>query len=64
MTKDGEIFILKMPSVKIEDLAKGMLEVFKKRFSNSKISSKIFGEVIFLKFTEYFNISFSICQVV
>ena len=41
MTKDGEIFILKMPSVKIEDLAKGMLEVFKKRFSNSKISSKI-----------------------
>ena len=41
MTKDGEIFILKMPSVKIEDLAKGMLEVFKKRFSNSKITSKI-----------------------
>ena len=40
-TKDGEIFILKMPSVRIEDLAVGMLKVFKKRFAKSSISSKI-----------------------
>jgi len=39
--KDGEIFILKMPSVRIEDLAVGMLKVFKKRFTKSSISSKI-----------------------
>ena len=39
--KDGEIFILKMPSVRIEDLAIGMLKVFKKRFAKSSISSKI-----------------------
>ena len=39
--KDGEIFILKMPSVRIEDLAVGMLKVFKKRFVKSSISSKI-----------------------
>ena len=39
--KDGEIFILKMPSVRIEDLAVGMLKVFKKRFAKSSISSKI-----------------------
>ena len=39
--KDGEFFILKMPSVRIEDLAVGMLKVFKKRFAKSSISSKI-----------------------
>ena len=39
--KDGEIFILKMPSVRIEDLAVGMLKGFKKRFAKSSISSKI-----------------------
>ena len=39
--KDGEIFILKMPSVRIEDLAVGMLKVFKKRFAKSSISGKI-----------------------
>ena len=39
--KNGEIFILKMPSVRIEDLAVGMLKVFKKRFTKSSISSKI-----------------------
>jgi len=39
--KDGEIFILKMPSVRIEDLAVGMLKVFKKRFTKSSISGKI-----------------------
>ena len=41
IAKDGEIFILKMPSVKIEELAKGMLQVFKKKFSNHKINNKI-----------------------
>ena len=41
IAKDGEIFILKMPSVKIEDLARGMLQVFEKKFSNHKINNKI-----------------------
>mgnify|MGYP001450637517 FL=1 len=41
IAKDGEIFILKMPSVKIEELAKGMLSVFKKKFPNHKILNKI-----------------------
>jgi len=41
IAKDGEIFILKMPSVKIEELAKGMLQVFKKKFPNHKIMNKI-----------------------
>ena len=41
IANDGEIFILKMPSVKIEELAKGMLEVFKKKFPNHKIINKI-----------------------
>ena len=30
--KDGETFILKMPSVRIEDLANGMLHVYRSRF--------------------------------
>ena len=30
--KDGETFVLKMPSVRIEDLAKGMLHVYGARF--------------------------------
>ncbi len=41
IAKDGEIFILKMPSVKIEELAKGMLSVFKKKFPNHRIKNKI-----------------------
>ena len=41
IAKDGEIFILKMPSVKIEELARGMLQVFEKKFSNHKINNKI-----------------------
>lgn len=32
IAKDGEIFILKMPAVRIEDLAKGMIHVFHKKF--------------------------------
>lgn len=41
IAKDGEIFILKMPSVKIEELAKGMLQVFRKKFPNHRIMNKI-----------------------
>ena len=41
LAKDGEIFILKMPSIRIEDLAKGMLEVYKKKFPNNKIVKQI-----------------------
>ena len=41
IAKDGEIFILKMPSIRIEDLAKGMLEVYEKKFPNQKIVKKI-----------------------
>ena len=41
IAKDGEIFILKMPSIKIEDLAKGMLEVYEKKFPNNNIIKKI-----------------------
>jgi UDP-N-acetylglucosamine 4,6-dehydratase/5-epimerase len=41
IAKDGEIFILKMPSVKIEELAKGMLNVFKKKLPNHRITNKI-----------------------
>ena len=41
ISKDGEIFILKMPSIKIEELAKGMLQVFRDRFGKSTIQSKI-----------------------
>ena len=32
ITKDGEIFILKMPSVRIVDLAKTMIQVYSERF--------------------------------
>ena len=41
IAKDGEIFILKMPSVRIEELAKGMLEVFRKKYPNIKLNKKI-----------------------
>lgn len=41
IAKDGEIFILKMPSVRIADLAKAMLEVYKSRYPNSKKISTI-----------------------
>lgn len=36
ITKDKEIYILKMPAVRIEDLAKSMIQVCKKRFPNVK----------------------------
>lgn len=36
ITKDGEIFILKMPAVRIEDLARGMLDVWETKFPNQK----------------------------
>ena len=36
IAKDGEVFILKMPSVRIEDLAKGMISVYGKRFPIEK----------------------------
>ena len=36
IAKDGETFILKMPSVRIEDLAKCMLHVYRTRFPNIK----------------------------
>lgn len=39
IAKDGEIFILKMPSVRIEDLARAMVAVYKKRYPHTKISS-------------------------
>lgn len=35
IAKDGEIFILKMPSIRIEDLAKGMSDVIKTRSSSN-----------------------------
>ena len=37
IAQDGETFILKMPSVKIEELAKSMVEVFKKRTNQKNI---------------------------
>ena len=37
IAQDGETFILKMPSVKIEELAKSMVDVFKKRTSQKTI---------------------------
>ena len=37
IAQDGETFILKMPSVKIEELAKCMVEVFKKRTNQKNI---------------------------
>lgn len=36
IAKDGEIFILKMPSVRITDLAKGILDVYSKRYNTNK----------------------------
>ena len=39
--KDGEIYILKMPSVRIEDLAKGMLHVYGTRFTDYRNTSSI-----------------------
>ncbi len=41
IAKDGEIFILKMPSIRIVDLAKGMLHVFKTRFPKSGTLDKM-----------------------
>ena len=41
IAKDGEIFVLKMPSVRIEDLAKGMKEVCSTKFSHNKNSSPV-----------------------
>ena len=38
IAKNGETFILKMPSVKIEDLARAMVEVFKKRTNKQNVS--------------------------
>ena len=37
IAQDGETFILKMPSVKIEEFAKSMVEVFKKRTNQKNI---------------------------
>ena len=37
IAKDGETFILKMPSVKIEELAKSMVEIFKNRTNQKNI---------------------------
>ncbi len=37
IAQDGETYILKMPSVKIEELAKSMVEVFKKRTNQKNI---------------------------
>lgn len=41
IAKDGEIFILKMPSVKISDLAGAMVDVYKARYPNLKKISTI-----------------------
>ena len=39
--KDGEIYILKMPSIRIEDLAKGMLHVYGLRFPDYRNTSSL-----------------------
>ena len=39
--KDGETFILKMPSVRIEDLANGMLHVYRSRFPIYRNTSSV-----------------------
>ena len=39
--KDGEIYILKMPSIRIEDLAKGMLHVYGSRFPDYRNTSSL-----------------------
>ena len=41
IAKGNDIFILKMPSVRIGDLAKGMIDVFSTKFSNKNKSLKI-----------------------
>jgi UDP-N-acetylglucosamine 4,6-dehydratase len=41
IAKDGEIFILKMPSVRIEDLARGMIDVCSDRFALGKRTIQI-----------------------
>ena len=41
IAKDGEIFILKMPSVKILDLAYEMKNVYSKKYSYQKVTSEI-----------------------
>jgi len=41
IAKDSETLILKMPSIKIEDLAKGLIEVYQKVFPYEKISAVI-----------------------
>ena len=45
IARDGEIFILKMPSVKIENLAKGMLKVFQNQFAVRKMSKIKFSNL-------------------
>ena len=45
IAKDGETFILKMPSVKIEELAKSMVNVFKKRTNQKTIPKIIISKV-------------------
>ncbi len=45
IAKDGEIFILKMPSVKIVDLARAMIQVYKTRFPLPKEPSIRFTSV-------------------
>lgn len=39
IAKNGEIFILKMPSVRIEDLARGMVSVYNSRFPSENLSA-------------------------
>ncbi len=39
--KDGEIYILKMPSIRIQDLAEGMLHVYESRFPIYKNTSYV-----------------------
>ena len=39
--QDGEIYILKMPSIRIEDLAKGMLHVYGSRFPDYRNTSSL-----------------------
>jgi FlaA1/EpsC-like NDP-sugar epimerase len=41
IAKGGEIFVLKMPSVNIETLAKNMAKICSKRYFNGKFKSKI-----------------------
>jgi UDP-N-acetylglucosamine 4,6-dehydratase/5-epimerase len=39
--KGGEIFILKMPAIRISNLANSLIRVYSKRFFNNKVYSKI-----------------------